>query len=151
MLTLQIQHLGQRELLVLRMRCFGPDRAAALSQPGVELHKRAKPLGASLYPDTPAAVLHVLLHHPFLPARGHVAKVRLEQVVAAQRIEAGIDDATFAFLDLVHRRLHVVINAPARHTAQRRKTAGVRVKQHLVPLAGVGHHPEGPTGAQLEM
>ena len=55
------------------------------------------------------------------------------------------------FKTQVHRRLHVVVNAPARHTAQRRKTAGVRVKQHLVPLAGVGHHPECPAGAQLEV
>ena len=28
---------------------------------------------------------------------------------------------------------------------------GVRIKQHFVPLAGVGHQPEGATGAQFQM
>ena len=41
-----------------------------------------------------------------------------------------------------------VVNAPPGNAAQRDKRSRVCVKQHLVPLAGIGHQPEGPAGAQ---
>ena len=151
MFALKFEHLGHGELPVFRVRRLGPHRPAAFAQPGVELGKRAKAPLLSLQPDAPAAVLHVLLHHPFLPARGDVAEVGIKQVVAAHGIEARVDDAAFALLDLVHRRLHVVVNAPVGHTAQSGKAAGVGIEQHLVALAGVGHQPEGAAGTQLEV
>ena len=71
--------------------------------------------------------------------------------MCAHGVKARIDDATFAFLDLVHRRLHVVKDAAPGDSAQRCKRAGVRVKQHFMALAWVAHQPEGPAGAQLEV
>jgi hypothetical protein len=44
-----------------------------------------------------------------------------------------------------------VVDAPARHAAQGREAARVGVEQHLVALAGVGHQPEGPAGAQFHV
>ena len=37
------------------------------------------------------------------------------------------------------------------HAAQRREAACMGVKRHLVALAGVGHQPERPAGAQLHV
>jgi hypothetical protein len=102
-------------------------------------------------PDAPAAVLHVLLDDALLPAAGDVAEVGVDQVVRAHGREALVDDAALALLDLVHRRLHVVVDAAAGHAAQRRERARVGIEQHLVALAGIGHQPERPRGAQLHV
>jgi len=91
------------------------------------------------YGSVPAAVLHVLLDHALLPTRSYVAEVRVDQVVRAHGCEALVDDAALALLDLVHRRLHVVVDAAPGYTAQRRKRPGVGIEQHLVALTGVGH------------
>jgi hypothetical protein len=145
------EHLGHAELLVLGVAHLVPQRAAALAQPGVEFGEAAELDLGRVDPDAPAAVLHILLHHPFLPAAGHVAEVRVVQVMRAHGGKALVDDAPLALLDFVHRRLHVVVDAPARHAAQRGEAAGVGIEQHLVALAGVGHQPERPTGAQLHV
>ncbi len=149
--ALVFEHLGHAELGVLGVAHLVPQRAAALAQPGVEFAEAAELDLGRVDPDAPTAVLHVLLHHPFLPATGHVAEVRVVQVVRAHGGKALVDDASLAFLDLVNGRLHVVIDAPARHAAERRERPGVGIEQHLVALAGVGHQPEGPTGAQLHV
>jgi len=44
-----------------------------------------------------------------------------------------------------------VVDATPGDATHRRERAGVRVEQHLVPLARVGHEPEGPRGAQLQV
>ena len=150
-LALDLQHLGDAQLPVLRVRRVRPHRLAALGQPRVEFGKAGELALSRLQPHPPPAVLHILLHHPLLPARGHVAEVRIEQVVAAHGRKPGIDHPALALLDLVHRRLHVVVDAPASHAAERRKRPRVRVKQHLVPLAGVRHQPERARGAQLQV
>ena len=85
------------------------------------------------------------------PAAGDVATVGVEAVVRAHRAEELVDVARLALADLVHGGLHVVVDAPAGHTAERREGTRVGVEQHLVALAGVGHQPEGAAGAQLEM
>ena len=41
-----------------------------------------------------------------------------------------------------------VVDAPARHAAERGEAAGVGVEQHLVALAWIRHDPEGAAGAQ---
>ena len=73
--------------------------------------------------------------------------MRIKQVVAAHRLESRIDHTPFALADFVHRGLHVVVDAPTRHTPERRKGAGVRIKQHLVALGRIGYKPEGPARA----
>ena len=77
--------------------------------------------------------------------------VGVEQVVRAHHGEARVDDATLALLDLVHGRLHVVVDAAARNATECGEAARVRVEQHLVALARVGHEPEGTAGAQLHV
>ena len=71
--------------------------------------------------------------------------------MSAHDSEAGIDDPALALVDLVHRRFHVVVNAPARHAAQRRKRTCMGIEQHLMTLAGIGNQPERPAGAQLQV
>ena len=44
-----------------------------------------------------------------------------------------------------------VVDATPGNATKCREGAGVGVKQHLVTLAGVGHQPEGTTGAQLHV
>ena len=87
---------------------------------------------------------------------GHVGApswpcVGIEQVVRAHDGEALVDGATLALLDLVDRRLHVVVDAASGDAAHRRERARVRIEQHLVALARVGHEPEGSAGTQLEV
>ena len=60
-------------------------------------------------------------------------------------------DPALALLDLVHRSLHVVVDAASGHAAQGGEAAGVGIEQHLVALARVGHKPERPAGAQLHV
>jgi hypothetical protein len=105
----------------------------------------------SIEPDSPPAVLHALFDDAFLPARGHVAEVRIEQIVRAHHGKPGVDRAAFAFVDLVDSRFHVVVDAATRHSAKRSKRARMGVEQHFVPLAGIGNQPECATGAQLHV
>ena len=150
-LALEHEHLGNAGVRVLWMRRVSPECSAALSQPGVELGKAGKLPLARFEPDASTAVLHVLLHHALLPARGHVAEVRLEQIVTAHCGKAGVDHPPFALGDLVHGGLHVVVDPPAGHAAQGSKGTGVGIEQHFMALAGVGHQPEGPAGTQLQV
>ena len=62
-----------------------------------------------------------------------------------------IDDAAFALLHLVNGGLHVVVDATPGYAAERFEGAGVRIEQHFVALAGIGHQPEGARGAQLQV
>ena len=83
------QHLQHAELLVLGVADLAAQRPAAFAEPGVELLKRAKlALLRIIEPDAPAAVLHVLFHHAFFPARGDVAEIGIEQVVRAHHGKA---------------------------------------------------------------
>ena len=119
-----LEHFGHAERLVLGVTDLAPKYAAALAQPSVEFLKAVPFSGLRVDPDAPAAVLDVLLDHAFLPAARNVAKVSVEQIVRAHHGKAGVDDAalaafaTFTAGDLVHRRLHVVVNAPPSHAAQ---------------------------------
>ena len=111
MVALDFQHLRYRESGVLRVHRFRPHGPATVCQPRIQFDKRTKPLFAGLNPNAPAAVLHILLDNAFLPARGHVAEVRIEQVMAAHGRKASINHALFALLDLVDSGLHVVVDA----------------------------------------
>ncbi len=102
----------------------------------------------SIEPDSSPAFLHVLFDDAFLPARGHVAEVRIEQIVRAHHGKPGVDRAAFVFVDLVDSRFHVVVDAATWHATQRSKRTGMGIKQHLMALAGVSNQPECATGAQ---
>ena len=55
------------------------------------------------------------------------------------------------FKTLVPRRLHVVVDAAPGDPADRGKLPCVRIEQHLVTLARLGHQPEGPRSAELQL
>ena len=65
-----LQHLGDAELLVLKVTYFIPQGAVADIQPSVELLKATRFARLRVDPDWPAAVLNVLLDHAFLPTAG---------------------------------------------------------------------------------
>src|SRR3989338_1356009 len=97
--------------------------------------------------DAPTTILDVLLYNAFLPTRGHVAEVGVEQVVCAHHGKARIDDPTFAFVDAIDGSLHVVVDAAPGNAAQGGEGARMGIEQHFVPLARVGDQPECTTGA----
>jgi hypothetical protein len=70
---LVLEHLGHAELLVLGVANLLPQRPAARTEPGIEFGDGSEALLGRVNPDASAAVLHVLLHHPLLPAGGDVA------------------------------------------------------------------------------
>ena len=148
---LQGPRLGDAHVPAVRVR-RRPALCALRRQPDIELGKAGPALLLRPLPDPPAAIEHPFLNPALLPARRHVAKVRLEQIVRGHRQEPVVHLARpVRPRGLVHRRLHVVVDAPARDAAQARQAAKMRVKQHLVALARVGHQPEGPAGAQLHV
>ena len=65
--------------------------------------------------------------------------------------EPGVDQPALALADLVHSRLHVVVDPAPGHPAECREAPRVRIEQHLVTLARVGHQPERPGGTQLHV
>ena len=77
--------------------------------------------------------------------------VGVEQVVRAHHGEARVDGAALALQDLVDGRAHVVVDTAPCHAAKGGEAARVRIEQHLVALARVGHEPEGTAGAQLHV
>ena len=113
-----LEHLGDGQFAVLGVAQFLPQRPAANQQPDVEFGKGAEAFLAGVLPDPSPAILDVLLDDAFLPAAGDVAEVRIEQVVRGHRGKARIDDPGLALLDLVHRRLHVVVDAAPGNAAQ---------------------------------
>jgi len=62
-------------------------------------------------PDAAAHILDILLNNTFLPARSHIAEIRIEQVMCRHGKETRIDHTPVAFGHLVHGGLHVVVNA----------------------------------------
>ena len=133
------------------MRQLRPQRAAALQYPDVEFSERTETTPCGFLPDAATTILHVLLDDPLLPTAGHIAEIGIEQVVRGQRGKAGVNDTPLAFEHFVDGRLHVVVNAPSRNTAQRGKRAGVRIEEHFMPLAWVGDEHEGAAGAQFQV
>src|SRR5450759_2953675 len=106
----------------------------------------AETLLAGFLPDAPPAVLHVLLDNTFLPAAGDIAEVGIKQVVRGHGGKARVDDACLALLDLVHRSLHVVVDAAPRYAAQRGKGPRMGIEQHLMALRRVRLQDEGTAG-----
>lgn len=113
--------------------------------------KGGKALVLRLQPDTPPAVLDILFDNALFPPRGNVAEVGIEQVVRAHHRKAGIDRTAFALVNPVDGGLHVVLDAPARHTEQGRKHTGMGIEEHLVALAWISRQPERAAGTQLQV
>ncbi|KRP98763.1 hypothetical protein AOQ72_16820 [Bradyrhizobium yuanmingense] len=73
-----LEHLGDAELVVLRMAQLAPQLLTALGQPRVQLRDAVPAPFGRLDLDPAAAVLHVLLDDSLLPARSDVAEVGIE-------------------------------------------------------------------------
>ena len=59
--------------------------------------------------------------------------------MAAHDGKACVDYAALAFVDLVDRRLHVVVYPASWNAAQGSEGTGMRIKQHFMPLARIGY------------
>ena len=69
----------------------------------------------------------------------------------AHLLEPAIVGPIFADKDRVHRRLHVVVNAPGAGAAEEGKRSVVRIEHHLLRLAGIGPNIRHPTVAKANM
>ena len=128
-----------------------PQRPTAGQQPQIEFGEGTEALIGGVLPEAAPTVLNVLLDDAFLPAGGDVAEVRIEQVVRGHRRKALIDDPRLALLDLVHRGLHVVVDATTRNAAQGGEGSRVGVEQHFVALHRVRLDDKRLAEAQLEV
>ena len=122
------------------MRCLGPQKLAALLQPFIQRievrkggHELPKPSCCRHAFGVMAGVAHILLNLTFLPARGRIAKLRLEDVVAGHRQEARVHIALFAPTNTVNSRLHIVIDAPAWNAAKDTEGMPMGIEQHPLP------------------
>ncbi|KWT72158.1 hypothetical protein APV28_1636 [Comamonas testosteroni] len=128
---------------------LAPQGLAAVLQPLVEFGQGWKRRHGLPQPVT--RITHVLLHLPFLPARGRIAELGLEQVVADHGAETGVDVALLAPAHLVHGGAHVVVDTAPGNATQHREGMVVRIEQHLVGLQRISPHGEGATVAELEV
>jgi hypothetical protein len=71
--------------------------------------------------------------------------------VAGHGQEPGIDLTRLAGADPVHRRLHIVKDAPPRHAAEDPERVPVRVEWHLVGLQQVRSQQERPAVRELDV
>lgn len=135
----RLPDLGNGSIAVLRMGQTCPQRPAPGLQPFVERRQRGK-RGRAM-PDPVARDLHAALHLALLPARGRIAELRLEQIVAHHRLEALVDQPRLAPADPVHGGLHVVVDTALRDPAEDPQAMVMRVEQHLVALQQIGPQP----------
>jgi hypothetical protein len=122
---------------------------APVLEPGIQLGKgfelRAR------HEEPPPEHAHLVLDLPLLPARRRCAGNRVDQVMAAHLLEAAIVGAILADEDRVHRRLHVVVDAPRAGAAEEGERPVVGVEHHLLRLARIGPHERHPAVAQADM
>lgn len=71
--------------------------------------------------------------------------------MAGQRQEAPVELAFLANIEAVHDGFGVVVNHALRHAAEEGEGAGVRVEQHFLRFARIGHHKQLAAMAQPEM
>ena len=146
---LVLQHFGNGKFWPLWMTHRLPVGFAALRQPGIEFFQVLPALQGGFLPDLAPAILHVLLNDALLPPGCAVTELRIEQIVAAHGLEAGIDGVLLTPPDTVYGGLHVVVNSPARHATKGSKCLGMSIEQHLMALAHIGHQAESTAGSQL--
>src|SRR5690606_10277997 len=65
--------------------------------------------------------------------------------------EAHVDLPLLAATDTIHRRLHVIVDAPTRDSAEDTEAVPMRIEQHLMGLQGVGPKQKGTAVRQLDM
>lgn len=126
--------------------CIGD---APILEPGIQLGK-----GLELRPrhkEPPPEHAHLVLDLPLLPTRGRGTGDRLDQIVPAHLFEPAIVGADLADEDRVHRRVHVVVDAPRTGAAEEGECPIVGVKHHLLRLAWVSPNERHPAVAEADM
>ena len=97
---------------------------------GTNRRPRTSPTCFSTCPfSQPAPGVHAIVRSARVDAR------RLDQMVRAHLKEAPVVVPLLAGEDRVHRRLHVVVDAPTAGPAEEAEGALVRLKDHLLALA----------------
>ena len=65
--------------------------------------------------------------------------------------EAHVDLPLLAATDTIHRRLHVIVDAPTRDAAEDPERVPMGIEQHLMGLQWIGTQQKGPAVRQLDM
>ena len=127
------------------MRCFGPQKLAALLQPFIQRievrkggHELPKPSCCRHAFGVMAGVAHILLNLTFLPPCRGIAELRVKNIMAGHRKEPCVYIALLADANPVDGCLHVVIDATPRHTLKHPKAMPVGIEQHLMRLQPIG-------------
>jgi hypothetical protein len=114
------------------MRGLLPQREATLLQPGIQRGKIWKVRHPMQH--LVARIPNVLLDLPLLPPGGWIAELGLIDIVVRHREEAHVDLPLLSAANAIHRRLHVIVDAPTRDAAKDPECMPVPVKQHLMGL-----------------
>src|SRR3546814_17401446 len=75
--------------------------------------------------------LHLVLDLTLLPSRRRRAGGRLDHIMVGHDQEPPVEDPLLAGEHARHRRLHIIVDAAARHPAEESKAARMRVEQHV--------------------
>src|SRR3546814_12703058 len=75
----------------------------------------------------------------------------LDHIMVGHDQEAPVEDPLLAGEHARHRRLHIVVDAAARHAAEEGKAARMRVEQHLLALAWIRPDIDRPRCTQPHM
>ena len=147
--ALVLEHLPDRPVPEHRVAMPPGVGDALVQQPGVELvvAPEAQPGGE----QPPADRADLVLDLPLLPPCPRRARHGLDQVVAAHLLEAPVEQAILADKDGLHRRLHVVVDAPSAGAAEEPERPVVGVEHHLLTLARIGADQEHPAVAQPDV
>ena len=120
-----------------------------VEQPGIQLlvALHPQPWGKEALPHQP----HLVLDLPLLPARCRCAGHRIDEIMAAHLHKAAIVGALATNEDRLHRRLHVVVDAPRAGALEEGECPVVGVEHHLLRLARIRPREQHPAVAQPDM
>ncbi len=128
-----------RSLILFIVAC-----AALLGSPGPGIAALIAVGRAKGLPQSRSGILDIRLDLSLLPTCGGIAELRRKDVVVRHREEADVDLPFLAAANTINRRLHVVVNAAARHAAEDPEAVSMGVEEHLVRLQQVGSDQKSP-------
>ncbi len=147
--ALFLEHLPDRLVPHLRMRVCPSIGQASVLEPGVQLG-----IGLELrtrHEEPPPHHAHLVLDLTLLPVRRRGAGNRIDEIMPAHLLEAAVIGAILADKDRIHRRLHIVVDAPGTGAAEESERLVMGVEHHLLRLTRIGSHERHPAVAQANM
>jgi hypothetical protein len=146
---LLLEDFPDRPIGPLRMGVGPRPGQAFVKQPGVQFVAALEP-----QPRREEALAHeadlVLVPHPS-PSPTPGCRDGIDEMVRAHLEEAAIVLAILADEDRLHRRLHVVVDAPPAGALEERERPFVGVEHHFLRLPRIGAHEHDPAMAEAEM